>query len=110
MSSFAAPGATAWEDVALSSGDFQHHVFQPRDVIDNQLAAALIDEPGAREIVILAGHCLAMCADSAGDIGVGRRGHDSGRVVIVEVFPRETQELGMNAISHRQRAELEYPL
>jgi hypothetical protein len=40
----------------------------------DQLTAALVDDPGLRQIVVLPGHGLAVGADAAGDIGVGGRG------------------------------------
>src|SRR5262245_25132617 len=90
----------------LFARDVVDHLRKPVEVFDEQGAAVLLDQSEAREATEFPGDGLAMRADAAGDLCMGRSGVDARTIALARRRSCETQQLGLYAIVNCERAEL----
>src|SRR3546814_14402455 len=82
-----------------------YQALQLLHVADDQRAAVARQQAALGQVVQLPRHRLAVSADAAGDVGMGRRRRDARRLALVLAIPRQAQHLGMNAVLHPRPEE-----
>ena len=85
------------------------HLGQAVGVFDQQGAAAPLDNPNSGQAIELSGDGLAVGADPACDLHMGRRRHDAGALAFLGPEARQPQQFGLDAVVDGQSAELVDP-
>ncbi len=96
--------------MGLSAEDLFDHSCEFTDTANSEHSAMLLDQAGVGEVVELPRHRFAVGADTTCYFGVGRCWREYGAVPVADMIACQTQEFGVDAVSHRQCAEFEDPL